>query len=371
MRIFESYELKAKQAMGDAAPLGLLYSDEEPNDPRWLGNLRNIAAFQAVTLRPRVMVDVSETSLSTEVLGQTIAFPAMLAPAGWINRFHPDGELAAARAASSVGTTMTLSTCSAFPMEDVAQSTSTPLWFQLYVMKDRDLTAHLCQRAEAAGYAALVVTVDNPRVRPHEWDEVEILASGGKFGNFDQSKYPGVPLSREQYQAFRAADFQWRDLDWLRSITSLPIVLKGIQTPEDAALAAQNGVSGIVVSNHGGYNLPGVAATIAVLPEIADAAGDVEIYLDGGVRSGSDILKAVALGARAVFIGRPMVWGLTVNGEAGVRAILEAVRDELTEAMRLCGVTDIRDVGRSYVRAPANQVAGRPAIPQGMADALD
>lgn len=349
MQAVTSFELRAKERLGRSAPPGIFYNEEDPEERRWVGNSRNMAAFRCLTLRARVMRDVSERQLTSIVLGQEIAFPILLAPAGYLNRFHPDGELAIARAASRAGTIMALSTASSFSLEDVASSTSTPMWFQLYPMSDRKLNEHLVKRAEEAGFSALVVTVDNPNIRPYEWDDSPIVGSGGRFGSFDESLYARVPLSREEFAAFRATDFQWGDVADLVSITKLPVVLKGVQTPEDAILAEHYGVRGIVVSNHGGYNLPTAAATIRILPEIADVAGGMEVYLDGGVRSGSDVLKAVALGAKAVFVGRPMVWSLVVDGEAGVVMMLEALRDELGAAMGLCGVADIRQVTRRYV----------------------
>ncbi len=352
IRTLPAYESRAKQVLGDKAPPNLFYRDEDPDDPEWVMNLRNMGAFESVTLRPRVLVDVSTRSISTDILGHKIAFPILPAPVGWLNRFHPGAELAVANAANAVGTAMALSTGSSTPLEEVAQATDGPKFFQLYVMKDRKLTEHLAQRAEAAGYAGLFVTVDDPPVRAYDGISVGAAPAGGAFGNFDPNKYPSVPLNREEFGRFKAANFQWNEIEWLRSTTNLPIVLKGIQTSEDAVLAREHGVNGLVVSNHGGHTTAGMDATLALLPGITDVAGDLEVYLDGGVRSGSDVLKALALGARAVLIGRPMLWGLAVDGEAGVKAVLEDMRDDLSNTLGLCGLTDVRDVNRTYVRLP-------------------
>jgi 4-hydroxymandelate oxidase len=312
----------------------------------------NRAAFAAVHLRPRVLVDVSRRSLATSVLGQRIELPVLLAPVGDAARVHPDAELATVGAAGSAGVVTILGLASTYSVDEVVAAARRPVWFQLYVLKRRDMTQRLIEHAEAVGCAALVVTVDNPGViaqdlaagtgRKQAWGTLatlglttELDAGGLLLENVD----PAVT---------------WKDVEWLRSITGLPIVLKGIQTAEDADLCTEHGVAGLVLSNHGGHALPDTQGTLARLPEIVGAAGDVEVYLDGGVREGADILKALALGARAVLLGRAQYWGLAAGGEAALRGLLEVLRSELDAAMMFCGVGDVTAVdARLVTRAPA------------------
>ncbi len=325
----------------------------------------NRRAFQRWVLRPRVLADVSDVDLTTTVLGREVAFPILIAPSAFQRLADPDGELATARATKSAGSLMVLSTISTVPLEDVA-ATGVARWFQLYVMQDRSLTEGLVRRAHAAGYEALVLTVDTPylglRLRdvrnrfrlPPDVDmanlpEVSLPASPGGPGDGDE---PGSRL-----QEFFAADhdhsLNWDDLPWLRSLAPIPLVLKGILTAEDAHRAVAEGVEGIIVSNHGGRQLDSVPAALDALPEVVEAVqGRAEVLVDGGVRRGTDVLKALALGARAVLVGRPPLWGLAVDGEAGVGAVLELLRDELLLAMRLAGARSVPAVDRSLV-APA------------------
>lgn len=317
-----------------------LTSDSTPSD---ITHSANLAAFRAVSLRPRVMVDVSRRDLSTEVLGRKIALPVMLAPVGLQKRFHANAESASARAAGSAGTIMALSTISSHSLEDVAAAATGPVWFQLYIMKNPQVTEDLVRRAERSGYSALVVTVDLPGDQNPEIDS--ILRPEVTFGSL-----AGYGIDMSNYLPAKSLSFTWADLHWLRSITSLPIVLKGIQTAEDAELCAEHGVDGLVVSNHGGHTVGGARATMTVLPEVVEAVhGRVEIYLDGGVRSGVDVLKALAAGARAVLIGRPMLWGLLAEGEAGVKIGLDILRNELDLAMSRCGVTAVRALEGSLI----------------------
>jgi 4-hydroxymandelate oxidase len=302
----------------------------------------NRAAFASVHLRPRVLVDVSRRSLATSVLGQAIDLPVLLAPVGDAARVHPDAELATVRAAGCAGVVTILGMASTYSVDEVVAAAQRPVWFQLYVLKSRDMTRRLVEHAEAVGCAALVVTVDNPGViaqdlaagagRKQAWGTLarlgltaELDAGGLLLENVD----PAVT---------------WEDIDWLRSLTGLPVVLKGIQTAEDAALCAQHGIAGLVLSNHGGHALPDTLGTLARLPEVVEAAGDVEVYLDGGVREGADILKALALGARAVLLGRAQYWGLAAGGEPALRGLLGVLRSELNAAMMFCGVDDVTAV---------------------------
>ncbi len=340
----------------------------------WQTNTNNLAALEAVKLRPRVLAGHGTRDLAVEVLGSKIAFPVILAPSGSHQRVHADGELATAKAAARAGTIMTLSTVSNFSIEEVSEAAAGPLWFQLYVLKDRGLTASLIQRAAAAGYRAIVLTVDNISGRlsnkerlslyNYSWDsEVShsrTLEPGRVLRNFSD-----VPLERrfERGSLIDAFDptLSWRDLAWIRSQTTLPIVVKGIQTAEDARLCIDNGVDGLVVSNHGGTSveLEGLPGTMTVLPEVVDAAdGKVEVLVDGGIRRGRDVFKALALGARAVLIGRAVQWGLAVSGEDGVFGVLEILRRELDSVMGGCGVASASAAPRSAVTQPGERGAG-------------
>jgi 4-hydroxymandelate oxidase len=262
-----------------------------------------------------------------------------------------EGECATARAAGALGTLMVASTESTRPLEDIAQAATGPLWFQLYFSSStRGHAERLVRRAEAAGYRAIVVTVDSSR-----WGQKERHArSEATFewppsGNFIQDPLP----ERDEDEADGAA-LTWADVEWLRAITSLPLVLKGVLTAEDAHQCAERGIAGILVSNHGGRQLDTVAPTIEALPEVVSAvSGRCEVYLDGGVRRGTDVLKALALGARAVFVGRPILWGLAVAGAEGAQHVLELLRDELELAMALAGRATLADIDASVVRPRA------------------
>jgi 4-hydroxymandelate oxidase len=346
------YEARAWETMPEA----LLHFDRlfgTNGAPITAPSINNLAAFEALRLRPRVLVDVSHRDLSTEVLGQKISFPVMLAPIGIHQLAHPEGELASARAAGAAGTIMGLSTGSSYTIEEVADVATGPLWFQLYFFKDRELTETLVRRAERAGYTALVLTVDNlgagsrREVRDHSFGYA--AESERTIKNLVGLELPNLPTRDNLYDHLESA-LNWSDLEWLRSITPMPLVIKGIQTAEDARLCVDHGADGLVVSNHGGHSVEGGEGTVGMLPEVVDAAGDrVEVLLDGGVRRGADILKALALGAKAVCIARPIFWGLSIDGEAGVRRVLDILRDELDMAMGRCGVTDIKKVDRSLV----------------------
>ncbi len=350
------YESRAKETMPKAL-FDRLFG--ELGAPDWTSNTANVLAMESVKLRPRVLVDVSRRDLSTEVLGQRISLPVMLAPTGTHQRAHPAGELASARAAAAADTIMGLSTASSYSIEEVAQAAENPLWFQLYFFQNRELTEILVRRAENAGYAAMMLTVDNlganSREREHRY--AYILESERILKNFQGIELPDLPTRENFAESFESA-LNWRDLEWLRSLTTMPLVIKGVQTAEDARLCAENGVEALVVSNHGGHAMQGTDGAINMLPAIADAVGDrLEVYLDGGVRKGADVLKALALGARATFIGRPIFWGLSVAGEEGVRHCLEILRQELSVAMGLCGVTDARRVDPSVARNPAAEAS--------------
>lgn len=297
----------------------------------------NREAFAHIKLHPRVLVDVGNCDTHTTILGQSLSMPVMIAPTAFHSLACPDGECATAQAAGEAGTLMVASSSSTRSLEDIARAASGPLWFQLYVF-NRQGVAELLQRVAAAGYRALVLTVDSPR-----WGHKERAMRNG-------FQIPTKANFVDQADARDTVPFTWKDLDWLRSLSPLPIVLKGILTAQDARLAVEHGVEGIIVSNHGGRQLDSVPASIEALPKIVDAVGQgCEIYMDGGIRRGTDILKALALGAQAVLVGRPILWGLAVQGKEGAQHVLEILRTELELAMALAGRPTVASIDRSLV----------------------
>ena len=324
---------------------------------------RNRSAYEEITLRPRFLRDISDRQLSTTVLGTEISFPVMISPAGGHMNAHPEGELATARGAGMSNTLMMLSTSSNYSMEEVSEAGSGPLWFQLY-HRAYDLSEMLVHRAEEAGYQAIVLTVDTPVPSPKERDIRNRYSRPFDLGNFraQQERLDEVSGTDEspQWQMPHSPPLTWRELEWLRGLTSLPLVLKGIRTAEDAYEAVENGVNGILVSTHGGRQLDMTMGSIEMVPEIVDAVkGQAEVYVDSGVRRGSDVLKALALGAKAVGIGRPLYWGLAVNGAEGVHGVLELLREELDRAMAYCGQTSVNDLEPNLVSVPQGWGPGK------------
>ncbi len=318
----------------------------------------NRAAFERIALRPRMLVDVSAIDTSTTVLGQPVAAPVLVAPTAMHRLGHPEGELATARGAGAAETLMVVSTLATTSLEDVAAAASGPLWFQLYAVKDREITRALVERARAAGYTALCVTVDAPHSGRRERDVRNrfALPPGVELANFSGPEMRMMPQqgsgSALTTYVMKLMDviLTWDDIAWLQSFAGMPILLKGILTAEDARLAVEHGAAGIIVSNHGGRQLDTAVASIRALPEIVEAAaGRAEVYLDGGVRRGTDCLKALALGARAVLIGRPILWGLALDGADGVARVLRMLRHELEEAMVLAGRPTIASIDRSLL----------------------
>jgi isopentenyl diphosphate isomerase/L-lactate dehydrogenase-like FMN-dependent dehydrogenase len=313
----------------------------------------NRTAFEYLRLRPRMLVNVSTCDLRTSVLGTTVSMPILVAPTAGHGLAHPDAECATTRAAQQAETLMVVSTQSTRSLEEIAQIGQCPRWFQLYIDSYRQ-AEYLVRRAEAAGYGALVLTVDTPRrgnrerdMRNHIGRYLEAYSPSVSNGNAS----PLMERSSTGEEPSLTDTLTWEILPWLRSITTLPILLKGILTAEDALLALEYGAAGIIVSNHGGRQLDGVVASIEALPEVVEAvAGRCEVYVDGGVRRGTDVLKALALGARAVLLGRPILWGLAVNGETGVHDVLQLLRAELELAMTLAGCPTLRSITRSLVR---------------------
>ncbi len=322
----------------------------------------NCQAFQRIRLRPRMLVDISAVETRATVLGADVSAPILVAPMAYHKLAHAQGEAATASGAGAAGTLMCVSTMATTPLEEVAQAATGPLWFQLYVFKDRSVSESLVRRAERAGYRALVLTVDAPVLGQREPDVRNGfgLPPHLHLANFhgdlaaEQAGDPGVSALATYAEAQFDLTLTWEALDWLRSITSLPVVVKGILTAEDAQLAVAHGAAGIVVSNHGGRQLDGVLAGIDALPEVVEAvAGRCEVYMDGGVRRGTDVLKALALGARAVLLGRPVLWALAVDGEAGVARALTLLKDELKLAMMLSGRPTLASIDRSLIARPA------------------
>ncbi len=301
----------------------------------------NRAAFERILLRPRMLVDVRACDMRTTVLGTPVSMPILIAPTAFHCLAHPEGECATARAACKAGALMVVSTSSTRSLEDIAREASGLLWFQLYV-HDPKSAEELVHRATEAGYRALVITVDSPR-----WGRKEraIRSHFRLPSHLNKANFTDEDVAKDHVY------ITWESLPWLRSLTSLPIVLKGILTAEDAVLAVKHGVDGIIVSNHGGRQLDGVSASIEALPEVVQAVNrHCEVYLDGGIRRGTDILKALALGARAVLVGRPILWGLAVNGTEGVSDVLELLRTELELAMVLSGRPTLDSIDSSLVK---------------------
>ena len=319
----------------------------------------NVAAFRRLRLLPRVLVDVSAVDQTVAVLGERIALPVLLAPTAFQSLVHPEGEVAVARAAADARTIMVVSTMSAYRMEDIAAAAPGPKWFQLYCYRDRGVTQAFVERAEASGYRAICLTVDLPRVGKRERDLRSgfHLPPGVRPRNFDGQLDVGGVTGEAAARAFAEyihglvdPSLTWEAVDWLRSLTSLPVLLKGILTPADARLAVEHGVDGILVSNHGARQLDTVPATIDVLGAVTEVVGGrIEVLLDGGVRRGTDVVKALALGAKAVLIGRPYLYGLAVDGEGGVRRVLELLKEETELALALLGCPSPGDVRREHV----------------------
>jgi 4-hydroxymandelate oxidase len=311
----------------------------------------NRTAFERWELRPRVLVDVGSISTRTTVLGTEVALPVLVAPTAFQQLADPEGERATARAAAAAGTIMALSTLSSVtPAELAAAAPGAPRWFQLYWSRDRGFTQALVEAATDSGFGALVLTVDLPVPGRRERD------ARTAFRLPDDLPLPNLPdelRGENVHTALHAVvddTLTWRDLEWLRSICSLPLVVKGILTSEDALLAVEHGAEAVVVSNHGGRQLDGVSPTLDVLPEVVEAVGErVEVLLDGGIRRGIDVLKALALGARVTLSGRAVLWGLAAGGEDGAAQVLELLRREVELGLKLLGCPTPAEVTRNHV----------------------
>jgi 4-hydroxymandelate oxidase len=311
----------------------------------------NRIVFDRIKLRPRVLTDVSQRTLATTILGHAAAMPLLIAPAAMAKLAHPDGELAIARAAKSANVIQCLSCLSNASLEEVA-TVGAANWFQLYVYKDRAITQRLLERATTAGYKAIVLTVDAPVVGVRE----NILRTGLQLPvgltlrNFDEFHDTEAAMFLPYVNSQFDPSLTWHDLRWLISITPLPVLVKGILRGDDAKRAVDCGAAGIIVSNHGGRQLDTALASIDALPEVVAAVStQTAVFVDGGIRRGTDIVKALALGARAVLIGRPLLWGLAVAGQEGVEQILTILQRELDTAMALCGCTWVADIGPDLI----------------------
>jgi 4-hydroxymandelate oxidase len=315
----------------------------------------NIAAWQRLRLRPRVLRDVAVIDTGVTILGSRVTMPIMVAPSGRHRNYHDEGEQATARGAAAAGAVFTLSTTSTVSIEDVAtERRAAPQWFQLYMPPDRSVTEGLIDRAAAAGFGAVVLTVDqpvagsSPRARR---EQVEVSP------DIRHVNLPGQPVARNAYdpqnQAVVRFPATFRDLEWLARRAAIDVIVKGVLRGDDAARCVEAGARAVIVSNHGGRHLDTTLPTAEALPEVAAAlAGKAEVYVDGGIRRGTDVVKALALGARAVLIGRPPLWGLAVDGAAGVAGVLDHLRNELVRSMALCGAARLDELTPDLVVPP-------------------
>jgi 4-hydroxymandelate oxidase len=313
---------------------------------------RNRRAYESWALRPRVLRDVSALDLSTTVLGTKVSLPVLIAPCGGHKKAHPEGEAATYRAAAACGTILAVSANSSSSFEELAKAAAGHLWVQLYPFRDRAMTKDWLARAKEAGYEAVCVTLDS------QWPPKRERNIRNNYRRIRGVNYPraAADAPRPAGRAGEGSDpaATWKDLEWIKSATELPVVAKGIMTGEDVELCAEVGADAVIVSNHGGRHLDNTLATIEVLSEaVAAANGKMEILLDGGIRRGADVVKAIALGAKAVFIGRPLFWGLAVDGEQGVIRVLNILREEIEITMAKCGRPTIASIDSTVVvRAP-------------------
>jgi isopentenyl diphosphate isomerase/L-lactate dehydrogenase-like FMN-dependent dehydrogenase len=337
------YEFYARQI---SAPAMYDWLYGEPGDSEWTSLTNNCAAFSRVHLRARVLAGLTDLEARTSVLGHEIRAPVVVGPTGILGGLDPLAELSAIRGAHAAGTIFVLSGAASLPVEDVAAAAD-GVWFQqLWLLKDRDRTQALAQRARELGAAALVLTVSNAGDTFH----TPVRRFAGVQQRPQRETGSGTPPLLHDVSNLIDPAIGWNDVDWLRSVCDLPLIVKGIQTKEDAYLVLEHDVDAIVVSNHGGRFLQGSRGTLDMLPEVVAAVGDrLEVYVDGGVRTGEDVLKALAIGARACWIGRPARWGQAVAGADGVAHVVEILRTELLGAMALCGVADAREVPRELV----------------------
>ncbi|MDX2030415.1 MAG: alpha-hydroxy acid oxidase [Blastocatellia bacterium] len=349
------YEAAARERMAHMAWEYINGGAADEATLRW-----NREAFERVRLAPRALVDVSHLDTRVKLFGQELPFPILLAPTAYHGLVHAEGELATVRGAGAANAAMVISTAANTRVEEIAAAATGPVWFQLYIQRDRGFTRDLVQRAVTAGCRALVLTVDTPVTGPRNRETRTgfALPAGLGLPNLQGLKVDAnAHRSREGsiYSPITDPSVTWKEIDWLRSFARVPVLLKGILHPEDAALAVKAGASGLIVSNHGGRNLDTVPATIEALPPITQrVAGRLPILMDGGIRRGTDVLKALAYGARAVLIGRPYLHGLGVAGAHGVTRVVEILRQEFEMAMALSGRASLAHLDRSLLWPPRN-----------------
>jgi len=312
----------------------------------------NREAYDHLRLRPKVLVDVSELDTSVELFGERLPHPILLAPAADQRVLHPEGEEATARGAGGASSVFVLSSFTNTPVEEVAKNASAPLWFQLYVQRDRAFTRDVVLRAEAAGCKALSVTVDTPvfGARNRQARAKYELQPGLSRPHLPPSSKTVASGELRVFADWAEPALTWRDIGWLNSVSKIPVLLKGILNPDDAERAVQEGAAGIIVSNHGARNLDTVPATIDALPQVVErVAGRIPVLVDGGIRRGTDVVKAIALGAKAVLIGRPYLYGLAVAGDEGVKRVIDILRSEMEMAMGLLGRPSIQAIDSSVL----------------------
>jgi 4-hydroxymandelate oxidase len=347
---FDALEEKARATLSPAAyAFAAAGADDE------ITVAANIAAWRRLRLRPRVLNDVAQIDTSASILGNRCAAPIVVSPFGRHKLFHPEGERATARGAAAAGAVFVLPTTSTVSIEEVAREPgSAPRWFQLYLPPERALAENLIDRAAAAGFDAVVLTVDQPVYGSSPRAARAPLAASPDIRN---ANLPGQPIAQHSYKAGHTGSVTFPatlgDLEWLVRRSAVDVLVKGVLRGDDAVRCVDAGAKAIIVSNHGGRHLDGAVATADALPEIADAvAGKAEVYVDGGIRRGTDIVKALALGARAVLVARPVVWGLALDGAEGVRAVLDHLRAELVRAMALCGAARLDQISDDLVTKP-------------------
>ena len=318
----------------------------------------NESSFSSIKLHQRVLRNIRSVDTTAEILGNTMSMPVLIAPTSFQGLAHPDGEIAMVKAAGTAGVIMILSTLSNKSLEDVLAEATAPVWFQIYMYKEKEINEGLIERAEKSGCSALVVTVDVPVQGKRERNIRNrfTLPSKLTIGNFEGSEKGDLPVKpsgsglMEYVNTLFKHDLSWQDMKWLRSITDLPLIVKGILHVDDARLALEHGASGIIVSNHGGRQLDNCPAAVNVLAEIVQVINnEIPIILDGGIRRGSDVVKALAIGANTTAIGRSALWGLAVDGQAGVETVFSILKDELETTMTLCGVQSVSSIGHNVI----------------------
>ena len=346
------YEALARERL---PPMVFDYYAGGANDESTLA--ANTRSWQRLRLRPRALVDVSRVDAATTLLGRRVTMPVLTAPCSFNALAHPEGECAVARATAAAGIIQIVSMTATKSIEEIAAAAEGPRWFQLICFRDREITRDLVRRAEAANCSAFCLTVDQPLQGRRERDIRNrfTLPAGLTMRNLapyaaDRLSADGISGMAKFVDEMFDASFTWEVVAWLASVAHLPILVKGVLTAADARLALEHGAAGVIVSNHGGRQLDGVASTCEALPEVADAVGGrAEVLVDAGIRRGTDVLKALALGARAVIVGRPYLWGLAADGEAGVGRVLELLRREIILAMGLAGRPVIREIDRTLI----------------------